>query len=383
LPAYEVGRRLGLRIVAVDKNPAAPGMELADVAHPIDTRDAEGVLAIARRERIDGLVTLCTDLPVRTVAYVARALGLPALSPEAAALATDKGKMREAFLAAGAPSPRFRRVRTLAEATAAFAAVGAPAIMKPVSSSGSRGVTKLTTAADLAAAFAHATGVDGNAEVVVEEFVEGPEVSVETISHRGRHTVVTITDKRTTGDPHWVEMGHVEPSRLPGDVQEDIRNATVRGLAALGIDEAAGHVEVKAGPRGARLVEIGARLGGDFITTELTVRSTGVDMTEAVIRIALGEEPDLRHTRSIGAAVRFLAPPPGRVTRVSGAEEARAMPGVVRLEVDVAAGSTVPVVRSSLDRAGFVICEGGGAGEAEARAEAAAARIHIETETTS
>jgi biotin carboxylase len=379
MPAYIVGRRLGLHLVGVDRNSQAPGLAMADASYPIDTRDVEGIMTVARRHAVDGVVTLCTDQPVRVVSAVAAQLGLRAISPEAAALATNKAAMRDAFARAGAPSPKHRRVRNKAALSEAIADLGLPVIVKPPAASGSRGICTIRVKEEARAALAHALRyADG--EVVVEEFVEGPEVSIETLSFGGQHYVVAITDKRTTGEPHWVELGHVEPSRLTEALQRDVAEAAVAGLRALGIDDAAGHVEVKASSNGPKLIEIGARLGGDFIGAELALRSTGVDMVEALIYIALGQRPNVTRTRSAAAAIQYLAAVPGRVTHVEGLEEARKMEGVVRLEVDVRLGDNVGAVHSSLDRPGFVICEGATPGEAEARAHRAALGIRIGTE---
>lgn len=379
VPAYEVARRMGIRSVAVDRNPAAPGMALADAAHPVDTRDIDGIVRVALEERAVGVVTLCTDAPVVAVAAVAKAIGSRAIAPEAAARATNKALMRDAFASAGAPIPAYRRVSTLDEARRAAQEIGLPVILKPPASSGSRGIFKVATLDRLAEGYAHTRGVAGEGgEILVEEFVDGAEVSVETLSFGGKHVVLAITDKTTTGDPYWVETGHVEPSRLPADVQQAIRDTAVAGLAALGVMDAAGHVEIKVGPRGPRLIEIGARLGGDFITTELVRRSTGIDMVESIIRMALGEQPDVTPRRVRGAAIRYLSSREGRVAAVEGLEEARCMPGVVRLETLVEVGSVFAGVRSSLDRPGFVIAEGADAVEADARAMAAAQRVVIE-----
>jgi biotin carboxylase len=379
VPAYTTAKRLGLRVIGVDRNPNAPGMAFADSVHAVDTNDVSGVVEVARKERVDGIITLCTDYPVRAVAAASQALGLPSIRPEAALAATHKGLMRQAFEAAGAPIPRYRRVRSLTEASEAAHAIGLPVIVKPPASSGSRGIFKVTSLDQMETAFLHATSVAGKDEILVEEFVEGPEVSVETLTFRGEHRIITITDKRTSGDPHWVETGHVEPSRLPASDRESIRQATLAGLRALGIDNAAGHVEIKVGRDGPRLMEIGARLGGDFITTELVPRSTGVDMVEAIIRIALGEEPDWAPKWSRAAAIRYLAASPGYVVEVSGIDDARASPGVARLEVDVKPGDNNPEFLSSVDRPGFVITEGECAGEAEERAISAANKIKIRT----
>jgi len=203
LPAILTARRLGLTVVAVDRDPRAPGLEVADVGRAIDTRDIAGVIAAARDARVDGVITICTDFPVRTVAAVAEELGLAALSVQAARLATHKGLMREAFATGLAPHPKFHRTRSLAEAEQAAKALGYPVVVKPPESSGSRGISAIEHPDLLAEAFSRASAIAGNGgEVLIESFVSGPEVSVETLSFAGNHHVVAVTDKRTSGHPH-------------------------------------------------------------------------------------------------------------------------------------------------------------------------------------
>jgi biotin carboxylase len=193
--------------------------------------------------------------------------------------------------------------------------------------------------------------------------------------------VLAVTDKQTTGAPHFVETGHCQPTRQPAQARRAIEGAAVRGVRALGIDWAAAHAEVKLSPAGPFLMEIGARLGGDFITTELVPRSTGVDMVEGAINLALGHVPDLapRHEPR-AAAIRYCRHRPGRVSAIEGVDKARGMPGVKIVEVYFHVGQVVGEVTSSLARAGHVIVEGPSADQAVANAEAARDAIVIRTE---
>jgi biotin carboxylase len=378
LPAYSTARRMGLRTIAIDRNAKAPGMAIADYPYAVDTHDVTEILRIASAEGVSGIVTLCTDAPVRVVAEVSSRLGLRSLSCKAASQATDKGLMRDALRLAGVPIPDYRKCHSFHETYEAAKDIGFPVILKPPASSGSRGIYKASSPKDLEEGYKHARAVAGEAPyILVEEFIEGPEVSVETVSFEKRHSVIAITDKRTSGDPHWVETGHVEPSRLGNIVQTAIAALARASLEALDIDCAAGHVEIKVSPSGPRVIEVGARLGGDYITTELVPRSTGVDMVQAVLQMALGIRPTLEPSRQRGAAIRYLKSPRGRVRGVGGLDRAIRMPGVARAEMTVGLGDLLEGGVSSADRSGFVICEGATAEEAEARAAEAANAITI------
>jgi biotin carboxylase len=380
VPAYRAGHAKGLHLVAIDKNPTAPGMGLADSAYVFDTRDIERAVAIARDERVDGALTLCADAHVRTVAAVCRALDLPGIAPEVALKATHRGHMRDAFAKSGVPIPRYRRTFDLDDARAAVMELGLPAMVKPVGAFGSQGVYRLNLIEDLEEAHAYALSASqGATEILVEELADGPEVSVETLSYKGQHHLIAITDKRTTGDPHWVELGHVEPSQLPRVAQTQVKVATLAGLDALGIADSAAHVEVRVTRKGPRIVEINARLGGDYSTTELLPRSTGVDIVASAIDVALGNVPRVRHTKYKAAAITYLAAQPGVVTAVHGLDEARQQPGVAVVELFVGPGETVRSVVSSQDQPGYVVAEADEPAAAEARAQAAAALIRIET----
>lgn len=382
VPAIEVGRSLGLRVVAADGDPGAVGLAMADRARVVQIADPSACLAVAREERIDGVLHICSEVAMPALGLINGEMGLCGPDAATVARATNKALMRRAFERGGAPSPRSIAADTAEAAVAAAAEIAGPVILKPSRNSGSRGVTQLpagSSAATVAEAFRVAMDQSRDPSVVVEQFVEGPEFSVEALAWNGRIEILAVTDKITTGTPHFVEMGHTQPTRFVGG-QAKVREAAIRGIRALGLDGCAAHAEVKLAEDGPYLMEIGARLGGDFITTELVPRSTGIGMVAAAIRLALGEEPDLTPVHAPqGAAIRYLAPPPGVVTAIAGVDVALAMPGVRKVEVYVTDGERVGAVDSSLARAGHVIAEGVTAADAAEHAERAAARVVIGT----
>jgi biotin carboxylase len=383
VPAITVGKRLGLRVVAADGVQTAPGLPLAHAAHIVDITNPRVCLEVARAEKVDGVIHICSEVAMASLGLVNRELGLHGPDPETVIRATNKERMRRAFETGGAPSPKSIGVSSEAEALDAAANIAGALIVKPSRNSGSRGVTYVPGKAGsrcLLAAFRHAMAESRDRSALIEQYVEGPEFSVEALAWNGRLEILAITDKLTTGQPNFVEMGHSQPTRLSPTDAEKIRQAAVLGIRALKLDWCAAHAEVKLATDGPYLMEIGARLGGDFITTELVPRSTGVDMVAAAIRLCLGEEPDLEPQHGArGAAIRYLAPEPGMVERVTGVEEARRQPGVQVVEVYVAPGDQVRKVNSSLSRVGHVIAEGLTAEEAVANAELARDGVRIET----
>lgn len=382
VPAITTAKRMGLRVVAADGSAEAPGLALADVARVVNILDPEACLAVAREERVDGVIHICSEVSMFAMGRINEELGLKGLDSATAVRATNKEKMRRAFEAGGAPSPRSIGAATLEEARTAAAEIGPPLILKPSRNSGSRGVTRLMEpdAAALEQAFAYALGESRDRSVVVEEFVEGPEFSVEILTWQGQPRVLQVTDKQTTGAPHFVETGHSQPAGASAADRWALEQAAIKGVRALGIDWAGSHAELRLTRRGPMIIEIGARLGGDFITTELAPRSTGIDMVEGAINLALGRVPDLTPRRPAGgSAIRYLCPRPGRVVSIHGLERARALPGVKIVDVEVEVGGVVPEMKSSLLRVGHVIAEGDTAVQAVANAEAGRDAIHIVT----
>ena len=366
LPAIQKAKEMGLSVIAVDMDPDAIGFREPDILREvISTIDTEKVLAAAKKHCIDGIMTLASDMPMRTVAVVARELGLVGITEETALYATNKAFMRQKLKDHGVPIPAFYRVQTKEEydrAVAGFAKKNVKCIVKPADNSGSRGVTLLPDSTDRQAAenaYTYSKTYSRSGDLVVEEYMEGPEVSVETLSVDGICHVIQITDKLTTGAPYFVEMGHSQPSVLPEETQEKIARVASAAVNAIGIQNGPSHTEIKVTKDGPKIVELGARLGGDNITTHLVPLSTGVNMVENCIRIALGEKPDLTKRIQKGAAIRYIKADCGTITNISGLHEAEQTPGVTQVSIVHGVGQESRPIQSSVDRIGFVIARMG------------------------
>ena len=218
--------------------------------------------------------------------------------------------------------------------------------------------------------------------VVVEEYLMGQEVSVEVIVVRGEAHILQVTDKLTTGAPHFVEMGHSQPSRLPEKALEEIRRVAARAVKAVGIDNGPAHVEMMLTESGPRMIELGARMGGDCITTHLVPLSTGIDMTRATIQLCCGEEPDLTPRQNQGAAIRYFQVPYGRIASIEGTEQAASILGVQEITFTKQVGDIAGEIGSSTDRIGFVIAQAATAAQAVEACEQAMAAVTIRIEPT-
>ena len=250
---------------------------------------------IHERVALDGVVTFWEE-DVPTAALIARHLGLPGNAPDAALNARSKLRMRRAFAAAGVPGPPFAPITDRASLLAACERVPFPAVLKPEWGADSEWVTKVTTVEEVLQAFEQSrqfVRVQNSIYpypsgcFVLESYLAGPEVSVEGVVQHGRVTLFAIIDKAKMAEPSFIERGECTPSRLPADMQAAVREMVGRGVAALGLTDSGLHAEVKITPAGPRLVEIGARMGGDCIHA-LIKRVYGIDLAEESIRAGLG-----------------------------------------------------------------------------------------------
>ena len=363
LPAIEQAKKMGVQVIAVDMNPEAIGFKVDGITKEvISTIDIPAILEAARRHKIDGIMTLATDMPMQAVAVVAKELNLVGISSDTAIKATNKAAMREALKEAGVPVPLFYRVSSKQEYLDSVESVrksGYKCIIKPADNSGSRGIDLLENfnAETVERAFEYSKQSSRSGDLMVEEYMEGPEVSVETLSVNGECHVIQITDKLTTGAPYFVEMGHSQPSRHSQEIKRRIEEVAIAANRAIGIENGPSHTEIKVTKDGPKVVELGARLGGDNITTYLVPLSTGVNMVECCIKIALGEKPDLSKKQEKASAIRYFDIEYGKIKNISGIEDAKAVPGVKQIFVVHGIGDTMNGIKSSGDRAGFIIAQ--------------------------
>ncbi len=281
------------------------GEKVADFFYPISITEKEQILEKCRNIGIDGICTIASDLATITVSYVAEHMGLPGNSVETSIRSTNKNLMRQCFEEHGDPSPKSRMVSSLEEAEEYD--LQFPLIVKPTDRSGSRGIYKVSSADELAAAIENAKKQSFQKKVLLEDYVEGKEYSVEYISFAGRHSFLSVTEKFTTGAPLFIETGHMEPAGLDDDKVADIRNVVEHALDSLGVTIGASHTELKIDAAGKiKLIEIGARMGGDFIGSHLVMQSTGNDYVALVIQCAMGEKPIVKmQTEENVVAVKF------------------------------------------------------------------------------
>lgn len=382
IPIINKAKEMGVYVISADGSEHAPGLSLADKGIVADICDKDVMLEIARREGVTGVIHPCSEVSMHVMGYINDQLGLSGISELIVRKATNKALMRKAFAEYGASSPCSIETFNSEEAWKIFNAFDSNAILKPSRNSGSRGIAKITKSTsrkEFESAYAISLENSRDNSVLIEDFIEGPEFSIEVLIYNSKINILTITDKLTTEAPHFVELGHSQPTQILDELQGLVHQTVTDGIRALGLNNCAAHAEVKIQDGKVYIMEIGARLGGDFITTNLTPLSTGIDMVAGAINIALGHEPNLSPMHAPqGSCVRYITPRPGVVKSIQKVVE---IPEYVKeYEVYKQIGETVSEVCSSLDRSGHVIAVGKDAKEAIKNVEDIIHRTIVVTE---
>jgi biotin carboxylase len=380
-------RERGLRVVAVDRNPDAPGLRLADAAEVVDFADVDAVVEVAERHGIDGALTVSADRAVPVVAAVTERLGLPSIGSEVAHRLTHKVAMRRALAEAGVPQPRFAAVRDFASGKAALEHVGLPAVLKPADSGGQRGVFRLETQDDLERNLHLALVESPTQEAIVEGFVEGTEMNGIVIACGGEAQMLTLSDRlRPPGIGFGVGWIHVYPASVYGDQLALSERLSEQAVRALGLEDAIAFPQLIASSDGSvAVVEVAARIPGGQMA-DLVRHAVGVDLVEVALLQALGEpvSDDVALARfSQPLAIRFLTAQPGplptgEVTRIGELDPVLACEGVVQAETYLRLGETIRPVRLDGDRRGYAIAIGDTSVQALERAERAARKLEVE-----
>lgn len=379
LPAIKKAKELGYYAIVADFNPDAIGVHYADEFHNVSTIDVEGICNLAETIQPDGIMTLATDMPMRSLAAATTNLGLPGISYETAVMATDKGEMIKAFERHSVEHPWYYIIEDESQLHSYLQQISYPCIIKPTDNAGNRGVCYIANETQLLKEYKYSHDNSHSGHVIIEEFMVGPEVSVEIIVYKGEVHVLSVTDKLTLGKPFFVEVGHAEPSQLPTRDIIAIKDLATRAVQAVGIDNSPAHVEIILTKEGPKMVELGARMGGGCITTHLVPLSTGIDMIKAVMDISMGKEPELSSKFCKGSALRHIIGVEGIIDSITGIDEARSLPGVCEVTLLKKVGDDVHYFKNGSDRIGYVIAQGENTEEAIYICENALKQITIST----
>ena len=349
-PLVLKAKQMGIYTVCFAWEEGAVCRDICDEFYPISITEKKEILNVCKRIGINGILSIASDVAVNTVNFVASRLNLVGNSLSSATLSTNKFKMRNAFYNSGIPVPNFIQLDA-GNLKHEASGLKFPLIVKPVDRSGSRGITVVNEYKELEEAVEYALQESFIKRVIIEEFIQGNEISVETISINGHHEIVAYTDKITSGFPHFVELEHHQPSKYCNSfLLESINEVVLRGLKSLEIKNGASHCElILTKENEVYLTEIGARMGGDFIGSDLVYLSTGFDYLKAVIMIALGQEVEVEpRVKNYCSGIYFYSSETKHIKKYLSSKNEQ----ILRSEMN---SDGLKKLRQSSDRAGYFI----------------------------
>ena len=388
LPAIRYACDLGHRVAAVDRDPAAVGLSFCDLSEVVDFTDLDRITEIASRFGVEGVLAVSSDRAVPSAAAVAARLGLAGIGVDVARSVTDKASMRMRLEGTAVPQPRFFVLSDQTDVDEACAAIGFPAVLKPVDSGGQRGVFRIESVDQARSVLADVLAFSSSGRAMLEEFIAGTELNGILIARGGEPTLLTLSDRlRPDGLGFGVGWIHLFPSSLPADVLAEAESVAVAAVRALGLEDGIAFPQLIADSSGeVRLVEIAARIPAGQMA-DLVEMGTGINLFEIAIEQALGHAvpdalitPDYRRT----IAIRFLTASPGvlplgTVTRIERFDEVRASPGVLAADLYFDTGTTIGPVRVDADRRGYVIATGDTPRHALELADSASSKLVVRT----
>lgn len=349
-------KKMGLYTVGIDPCADATCKDCVDAFEVVPGQDYEAHCAVVEEYGIDAIVTAATDKPLVMMARIAEKYGFPFYSVEAAQWSTDKFKMKQRFMEGGVPCAKGRLVKSVEEVED----FEYPVIIKPRDNSGSRGVKLCRNKEELEVSMNEALDASKLDTVLVEEFIEGPEYSIEGLHHDGKSEVIQFTEKKTTEFPYNVELGHIQPANISEGNQQKIREIVSKIGTALHFENCPSHTELKINERGIFVIETSPRLGGDYITSTLTPLSTGVNLEDELLKISLGETINPTPKAVQYSGVRFFSFEEGSVIKhIPNSEFVKTWPHVVDFSFNLKEGENVNRITSSLNRYGHLTLTAG------------------------
>lgn len=352
----ERAKKMGLFVVGIDPCADASCKDACDAFEVVGGQDYAGTIAVCNKYGIRAIVTAATDKPLVMMARVAEKFGFPFFSVDTAVWSTDKFQMKKRFQEYGVPCAKGRLVSSVD----AVGEMEYPVIVKPRDNSGSRGVKLCRNKQELEISISEALNVSRLDTVLVEEFVEGREFSVESLHYEGKNEIIQFTEKRTTDFPYNVELGHKQPANLNDYEREQIHSIISQVAICMHFENCPSHTELKINDKGIFVIETSPRLGGDFITSILTPLSTGVNIEDQLLHIATGKPVDIQtgHVEK-ASAVCFFSLPEGKVEAIDERiNEVLTWPNVCAFKFNLRRGDEVSKITSSINRYGYFVISG-------------------------
>ena len=385
IPAYELAHEMGLLVIGTDMNPDAPAFAHADFKLIASTRDANTTLKVVKEfnktHKIDGVITIANDVPY-TVAMVASELGLPGISVESAKYFLNKVEMKKCFFKYDIKTPDFISIPDKESFISATQQETFPMIIKPSDGRGARGVLYLDESIDLDWAYEHSIASCENKQLILEKYVEGPQLSVEGFFIKGKYSAIGYADRNYNNlektKPFVVEDGGQIPSRYEGKILKQIEKLIQDGAESLGISWGTLKADIVMSSEGPQIIELAGRLSGNYFATHHIPMAYGVDLVGSLIKTSMGQDiqkEDLMPNRNKFFGVRYFFPNEGVVKSITGIENVCAQPYCRFFDMFINEGDVQKVIDSHVQRAGVVICDGDDYETAKSRTEESIRKI--------
>lgn len=409
-PAILGAKHLGYKAVVVDANKNAVAVPLADEFYPVDLKDRESLLELAKKlnkkGELKGVFTAGTDFSA-SVSFVAENLGLPAHSFEAALNASDKARMRACFEKEGVPSPKFIEIDENAHAELVSKSdIEFPKVVKPCDNMGGRGCRLVRNQEEFQTSVTTAIKNSRTNRAIFEDYMEGAEFSIDSVVYNGTLTITGFADRHIFYHPYFIEMGHSLPSRVDSKIKNELIATFALGIKALGLTCGVAKADIKYTKKGPMIGEIAARLSGGYMSGWTFPYSSGMNLTEEAMKIAVGQEPDYLLSNRVSLpwqpheSVKNKAQPfelyeisstlvsaerawlsiPGVVSNIYGLSEVKQIYGVRDVLPRVKIDDKVDFPRNNVEKCGNVIAVGINSEQAYKSAEEAISSITLRLE---
>lgn len=377
--AIRKARELGYYVMASDISPNAAGLKAAHESRIFDVKDVESNLKWAKDAEIDGVISYASDITLPTVQAVREALNLPGLGRVPMETSLDKSRQRLLFEKIGMPQPDFEIVENINDLNRAVKRIGFPLVIKPVDNSGSRGVAMVYESGELPYAFTAAMENSKRGLVVVEEFMEGTELTIEGFSINGSHHILAISDKFKPEGSYRVATQLVYPAAISDELEQKVIDLICTAYDAVEVDSTPTHSEIILTPEGPKIVEISCRGGGFYVFSHIVEAASGYDIVANWTRVCAGDPVDEIMNMKRGVVLGFYAANPGRLVRVVGLEDAQAIDGV-DTELFIKPSEIVPELKTDGSRTGWIIARGQNREQALMRADQVRDMVKFKTE---
>lgn len=359
LPLIKIAKEMNFYVISSDRNPRAPGFKLADEIFPIDIKDKDANLKIANDNNIDAVLTTSSEFAVRTVAYIGEKLGLKSNSYNCSKKVTNKYLMREALSKNKIPIPNYEKITSADEAISFSKDFNFPTVIKAVDNAGNRGVAIVKSKKEIPDAIKNAFAYSNKNYILVEEYIDGSEHTIEGLIYNNKHSILGISDTIRNPPPYPVDLSLVYPTAEDKKVVTKVENIINKSIEALEISIGETHSEVIIQNGSPKVVEVAARGGGMHIPTKIIPALTGINMNEELLKMSLGlNNVNIIPKYEKSVMLKFLIAPPGKLINIHGLEKLNYRKDIKYYYIDYKIGEIVRELKTGGDRAGFLIFDG-------------------------